>query len=237
MYVIFKVIRSLQLCSLSRPGGTAFLLLALFGVLGIGLLATPIPGLLSDSEQNKLINRFGPGILKKINAWQTTLDIQHTASEWGQLNLVNAFFNKVPYMSDKQHWGEEDYWATPAELLASNGGDCEDFAIAKLFTLLAGNVPANKLRLMYATSRGQPHMVLIYNESPDSVPLVLDNLTNEILSADQRDDLIPIFSFNNHGLWLAYSHGLGEKLLDKSGSELWEALLARLDPTGASSAQ
>ena len=52
------------------------------------------------------------------------------------LGSVNTFFNRLPFVADMAHWGVEDYWASPAETFASNGGDCEDFSIAKYFALM-----------------------------------------------------------------------------------------------------
>src|SRR5690606_32334032 len=46
------------------------------------------------------------------------------------LTAVNQFLNRVPFVEDQKHWGVEDYWATPAEAIASNGADCEDFSVA-----------------------------------------------------------------------------------------------------------
>ena len=85
-------------------------------------------------------------------------------------------------------------------------GDCEDYAIAKYFSLLAVGVPAARLRLVYVRARMddgplQPHMVLAYFPVPGADPLVLDNLQDEIVPASRRDDLRPVFSFNSEGLW------------------------------------
>ena len=51
------------------------------------------------------------------------------------------------FEDDDQHWHQADYWATPIETLASNGGDCEDFSIAKYFTLRELGVAEQCLRL------------------------------------------------------------------------------------------
>jgi Predicted periplasmic protein len=105
-----------------------------------------------------------------------------------------------------QHWGVEDYWATPVETLASNGGDCEDYSIGKYFTLKATAIDPDKLRLTYVKSvtYNQAHMVLAFYPTPDSEPLILDNIKHEILPASQRPDLIPIYSFDAESLWLAH---------------------------------
>jgi hypothetical protein len=45
------------------------------------------------------------------------------------------------------------------------------------------------------------HMVLAYYKTPDAEPLVLDNLLPDIHPAGERQDLLPVFSFNAEGLW------------------------------------
>ena len=81
-----------------------------------------------------------------------------------KLEKVNRFFNQVNFVSDAIHWQKKDYWATPIEFLASDGGDCEDFALAKYFTLKMLGVPEKKLNLTYvkAWKLNQSHMVLTY---------------------------------------------------------------------------
>jgi predicted transglutaminase-like cysteine proteinase len=114
--------------------------------------------------------------------------------------------NQTPFISDREHWGKEDYWATPIEFLSTNGGDCEDFSIAKYFTLRALGVPDDKLRITYVKELviyNEAHMVLAYFPTPDSEPLVLDNIRKTIQSASSRSDLLPVYSFNGSGLWLA----------------------------------
>jgi len=92
-----------------------------------------------------------------------------------------------------------DYWATPAESVASNGGDCEDFSIAKYFLLKELGVPIARLRLVYvkALRLNQAHMVLAYYAAPDAVPLVLDNLEESVRPATERTDLVPVYTFND----------------------------------------
>lgn len=127
-----------------------------------------------------------------------------------KLRRVNEFFNgHVEFGDDQQIWGQSDYWATPMETLAKGKGDCEDFTIAKYFTLLNMDVPIESLRLVYVKARiggpsssiQQAHMVLTYYPSRDAEPLVLDNLISEIRPASRRPDLQPVFSFNSQGVY------------------------------------
>lgn len=127
-----------------------------------------------------------------------------------RLRRVNEFYNRrIVFSDDQEVWGQSDYWATPMELIAKGKGDCEDFTIAKYFTLINAGIPNDQLRLVYVKARiGGPnssllqaHMVLAYYPAPDAEPLVLDNLITEIRPASRRPDLTPVFSFNSQGIW------------------------------------
>ncbi|WP_232023468.1 transglutaminase-like cysteine peptidase [Thiomicrorhabdus aquaedulcis] len=136
------------------------------------------------------------------------------------------------FISDIDHWGIKDYWATPVEFLATDAGDCEDYVIAKYFTLKALGVAESKLYLTYvkAVKLNQAHMVLTYFENPKSIPLVLDNLNSKIFPATQRKDLLPVYSFNGDGLWLAKERGKGQSV-SSGTSKLtqWNNLLKKLE--------
>ena len=126
--------------------------------------------------------------------------------EESRLRAVNGFFNRsVQYRDDREIWGQIDYWASPLESLARGQADCEDYAIAKYFSLLASGVPGVKMRLVYVRAQLagsiQAHMVLAYYPQPDAEPLILDNLITDIRPASRRPDLAPVFSFNAEGLW------------------------------------
>lgn len=154
-------------------------------------------------------------------------------TEKEKLKQVNEFFNRLPNISDQAQWGRSDYWATPLELLGANGGDCEDFALAKYFTLRELGVPDERLRLSYvraylpATKEMQSHMVLTYHLTPNAEPFVLDNLTNTIKLASERRDLAPTYSVNGAQLWASKLRG-GGRLGESIPSNLWQMLRTRL---------
>jgi len=153
--------------------------------------------------------RHGPAAVAAAAALEETMRAVEDEDEPARLGAVNDFFNRrLAYREDIDNWGQVDYWASPLEALARGAGDCEDYAIAKYFTLVALGIPDARLRLVYvrANIAGAPggttaHMVLAYYAHPDAEPLVLDNLDPAIRSAGARDDLAPIFSFNAEGLW------------------------------------
>jgi predicted transglutaminase-like cysteine proteinase len=143
------------------------------------------------------------------------------------LKLVNGFFNQVPYITDIKHWGVDDYWATPVEMLGSFGGDCEDYSIGKYLSLKETGVPVERLRITYvrALRLGEAHMVLAYYETPDADPLILDNMQGDIRPASQRTDLEPVYGFNDDDLWV-----VGGSKSKGGGTTVrkWRDLLAKL---------
>ena len=173
--------------------------------------------------------RFGPPARGRLEAWKRYA-AQRKGSPAAERELlvdVNRMLNRIQFVDDQTHWGEADYWATPAESVASDGGDCEDFTIAKYFLLKELGVPIARLRMTYvkAVKLNQAHMVLAYYARPDAEPLVLDNLEEAVRPASQRPDLIPVYSFNDEEVWIE-SRG-------RSGSPRqirnWNLLLERLD--------
>ncbi|MBJ9873895.1 transglutaminase-like cysteine peptidase, partial [Citrobacter werkmanii] len=87
---------------------------------------------------------------QRINAWQQLLIQLRNADEKTQLREVNRFFNiQLRYAEDSDIWHSVDYWATPVESLRKGEADCEDYAIAKYFTLRQLGVADDKLRITY----------------------------------------------------------------------------------------
>ena len=132
-----------------------------------------------------------------FNEWRSLVEHSKGQPAASTLKQVNDFLNKqIRFESDVQIWNKNDYWATPMQSLGIQRGDCEDYSIAKYFTLSAAGIPEERLRLLYvqALKLNQAHMVLAYYATPDAEPLVLDNLNGEILPASARNDLKPVFS-------------------------------------------
>ncbi|WP_342247358.1 cysteine protease LapG [Pseudomonas sp. OTU5201] len=209
------------------------------------LVATLLPALLAGALQadwdftlirqraENLYGPLGPG-KQRIDDWQAMLGRLSGVDEQKQLEEVNRFFNaKLRFTDDISLWHETDYWATPVQALRTGAGDCEDFAIAKYFSLRQLGVPSEKLRITYvkALRLNQAHMVLTYYASPDAMPLVLDNLVGIIRPANQRTDLLPVYAFNAEGLWLAGRSG-GKQVGDAKRLSRWQELLKKMKAEG-----
>ena len=130
-----------------------------------------------------------------------------------QLELVNDFSNRLPWIADPDIWKLEDYWATPFETITTFGGDCEDIAIVKYMLLRLMGIPDDKLGFAYVqTSSKERHMILIYKEAKNIPGLILDNQNPDVLSAKKRRDLLAIYAFKNDGtLYLITDDGKSDR--------------------------
>jgi predicted transglutaminase-like cysteine proteinase len=182
------------------------------------------------------------GNVTNVHDWfNLVADTRKLNNPRDKLQRVNEFFNRrIAFMDDLTVWGQTDYWATPAETLAMGKGDCEDFAIAKYFTLQNAGVANDQLRLVYVKARiggttspiQQAHMVLAYYPAPDAEPLVLDNLITEIRPASRRTDLTPVFSFNSQGIWPGADAGSAQGPGGIGRLSRWQDLLQRARQEG-----
>ena len=167
----------------------------------------------------------------RFTAWEELIYKDKSPSDREKLEKVNKFFNsRILFVNDIDLWGVKDYWATPLEFLCKKAGDCEDFAIAKYFTLKAMGVAEEKLNIMYvkAIQDNIAHMVLTYYSKPGAEPLVLDNLIDSIDPASKRTDLMPVFSFNGSGLWTAKQRGQGKSAGGSDRLKSWQGLLQKM---------
>ncbi|MFU8789080.1 MAG: transglutaminase-like cysteine peptidase [Methylobacter sp.] len=203
-------------------------------LLGLALSITPVAQINISAELlAKVEKKYGKAGRIRVEEWQQLLDSPSAKAlpEKDKLKKVNDFFNqRIDFVDDIVLWRVNDYWATPIEFLAQGAGDCEDYAIAKYFTLKALGVSEDKIRITYvkAVELNQAHMVLTYFETPRSAPVVLDNLIPQIKPASQRNDLLPVYSFNGSGLWLAKARGSGQRVGGTERLSLWTDLTQRM---------
>lgn len=172
------------------------------------------------------------GAEARLKRWHDLIAAGPNLDESDKLRQVNEFFNGAHFVSDQELYGVEDHWATPEEFITHDAGDCEDFAIAKYFTLKAMGVEPAKLRITYVKSLvlDQAHMVLAYYPTPDAEPLILDNLNQLIKPAGERPDLRPVYSFNTEALWLSRTRNEQIQAGDPAQLQQWRQLVARLGP-------
>ncbi len=195
-----------------------------------GLYAAAPATMDAQKTISALSDQYGERAGKRAKAWFKIVNDAQNLDDIAKLEKVNGFFNLFKFVDDSKVWGESNYWASPMEFIGVNAGDCEDFSIAKYFTLLQVGIAEDKLRItmVKATSVNQYHMVLAYYETPGAIPLVLDNLDPVIKPATKRNDLLPVYSFNGKQLWLNKEKGRGVLAGSSSRLEKWNDLKLRL---------
>lgn len=180
-------------------------------------------GPISEKVMKKAERKYSGSVVSRYLNYNKMLAKAQHLNLQSKLLIVNEFFNEINYQSDSEVWKQDDYWATPFEFLARNKGDSEDFVIAKYFALKTLKVDTKKLYFAYVDSKEfkRPHMVLSYFETPNSDPLILDNINPKVLNASVREDLTPVYNFNANTLTnLTKSH--------QNTHEKWEKLIKRV---------
>jgi len=105
---------------------------------------------------------------------------------YDELSKINQEVNKIKYARDVDVYGMTEYWATPEEF-RKNGGDCEDFVIAK-YDLVKSLVGVDDVEIkiingmLHSTNQG--HVVLRVGDK------ILDNRFNEIRGLDSLQDFL-----------------------------------------------
>ncbi len=136
-----------------------------------------------------------------LNRWLAFLAKARSLPEREQLQAVNRFANTRDYALDLDNYGVEDYWAIPREFFG-NGGDCEDYAITKLFSLRWLGYSEDDLRLVVVqdTNLRVPHAVLAVSRGGKTV--ILDNQVQAILPDQDVVHYVPVFSLNASRWWI-----------------------------------
>lgn len=122
---------------------------------------------------------------------------------------VNAQVNtRITYASDTAMHGVREYWSRATETMESGAGDCEDFAILKMWLLARLGVKMEDMAVVVVRSDrlSTQHAVLALRFDEEIV--VLDNLLTAPTPARELVHYVPVFSVNASGLWL---HGFSEK--------------------------
>lgn len=120
-----------------------------------------------------------------------------------RLSLINLAVNqRIQYASDEALYARLDYWASPKETVAKKAGDCEDFAILKMASLLQAGIPQEKMAIVVVqdTRRNLLHAVL--SVSTDKGTMILDSLHRDVRPDKAIPHYRPLFSVNGKGSWL-----------------------------------
>ncbi len=135
-----------------------------------------------------------------LRNWHQIINSAATLGRAGKIRAVNEFFNRWPYKEDREIYGRSEYWAAPGEFMARSG-DCEDYSIAKYFALRQLGFGEHEMRVVILMDeiRGIGHAVLAIYEADKIV--ILDSLSNLILTDDRYTHYKPQYSMNESRRW------------------------------------
>ncbi|AXH10684.1 hypothetical protein CP960_00555 [Malaciobacter halophilus] len=187
---------------------------------------------LSQEEyENILKSTNASQISARLVKYKRLLDKAKDFNTIKKLSYTNSFYNKILPVNDDTKYKVDDYWATPKEFLIEGRGDCEDYAIAKYFTLLSLGIEKNKLFLAVVKVKNATnyHMILLYIKNKNSMPLVLDNLSFKVVPFNKRPKLKPKFIFNEKEAYILKNKKIYKKVKINWGKEnKWENILKRV---------
>jgi predicted transglutaminase-like cysteine proteinase len=141
----------------------------------------------------------------RLHEWKEFLTELKGKPAMEQIMAVNDYVNQKTYKLDRENYGMNDYWATPMEFLYK-GGDCEDYAITKLLSLLQLGFAPDSMRMVVLmdTKLKTPHAALALYTNDDI--LILDNQTQDVVSHQRLSHYVPIYSINEKGWWIHASN-------------------------------
>jgi predicted transglutaminase-like cysteine proteinase len=134
-------------------------------------------------------------------AWTSFLDSIRNKPRLAQLNAVNLWANAKPYVEDWVNWHVADYWETPGEFIA-RGGDCEDFAIVKYFSLVRLGFSPDDLRIVVVNDTNLNVFHAVLAARVDGGVWLLDNQLQQTVPMDIAVQYIPVYSLNERGWWM-----------------------------------
>jgi predicted transglutaminase-like cysteine proteinase len=124
-------------------------------------------------------------------------------SQTQKIEKVNFYINQIVSGYDANNYKNEEHWATVFEFLSRGSGDCEDYVIAKKYSLEMLGLSSEDMYFSAVKEKftSGDHMVLSLHVDKTKPPIILDNLSTKVLSVDKRVDLETQFLFNDTGFY------------------------------------
>ena len=130
-----------------------------------------------------------------------------TETPYEAMSLINSSVNNlIRYRADRG-----DIWATPVETATSGTGDCEDYAIAKMWLLRSIGYTPDQLQLVVLrdTKTRLFHSVLAVHVAGKSY--ILDNMSPRVLADAMIKNYVPIESFSGSK---SFIHGFANQQVE-----------------------
>ena len=129
------------------------------------------------------------------------VDVARAREGRGRLGEINRAINlAIRPIGDLVQHGEIDVWSSPLATLARGGGDCEDYAIAKLTALRRAGLAPDDLRIvvLHDTVRGEDHAIAAARL--DGRWLMLDNRRMAMVEDTDVRNFRPTFVIGEQGV-------------------------------------
>ena len=166
----------------------------------------------------------------RLKEWRAFLKDTARLPRGEQIEAVNTWVNTRPYVEDWVNWGLPDYWATPEEFFR-RGGDCEDYAIVKYFSLIQLGFTPHDLRIVVVNDLNLEvfHAVLAVRQEGSSV-LLLDNQIEQPVPAALASHYRPIYELNELAWWMAPAGPMAQGPLSPNPTPVAKNLFAAAGP-------
>lgn len=144
--------------------------------------------------------RLGETLRCRTDEWKDFIKSLRGKDPRTQLDAVNRYINRSPYVTDLNNWGVSDYWETLGEFLARDG-DCEDYAIAKYYSLKALGFDISDMRIVILEDENLHVSHAVLAVFLGNQTLILDNQLPEVARDTSIVNYRPIYSINEQAWW------------------------------------
>ena len=133
--------------------------------------------------------------------WSELISILKEEGPLKKMDAINRHFNQFDYITDMANWQKKDYWATLSQFF-NRDGDCEDYAIAKYYSLIELGFKPEQMRIVIVedTNLNIAHAILAVYLNDEI--WVLDNQISKITTESSIIHYDPLYSINESAWWL-----------------------------------
>lgn len=144
--------------------------------------------------------RLGASLHCRTDEWKDFIAAERGKDRRSQLEAVNSYINRSPYVTDITNWGVSDYWETLGEFIARDG-DCEDFAIAKYYSLKALGFDISEMRIVILEDENLHVSHAVLAVFLGNQAYILDNQIPDVVRDTSIIHYRPIYSINEQAWW------------------------------------
>ncbi len=136
----------------------------------------------------------------EMERWANLIQSLRGENRLRQIITVNRWFNRQTYKYDEYAYQTLDHWADTGEFLAQRG-DCEDYALAKYFTLRQLGFTAEELKItvVYDSIKYLNHAVLMVYMDKTRYMLDMNSDSTDPDPMDYRYQTV--YTFNENKAW------------------------------------